>query len=85
MADTLSRAHQCDSDEDIDSAEIHLSVHGLLQDLPTYYRRETIADIQQATNEDSWLQRLRQLIEQGWPQNINNVPKDLAHSLGWGN
>ena len=75
IADTLSRAHQCDSDEDIDSTEIHLAVHNLLHDLPI--TEERLADIQQATNEDSQLQRLRQLIEQGWPQNINNVPKGL--------
>ena len=75
IADTLSRAHSVESDEDIDSEEIHLAVHSLLQDLPI--TEERLKDIQQATKADSRLQRLKQLIEQGWPQNINNVPQDL--------
>ena len=78
IADTLSRAHPVESEEDIDSEEIHLAVHSLLQDLPI--TEERLKDIQQATKADSQLQRLKQLIEQGWPQNINNVPQDLHDS-----
>ena len=65
IADTLSTAHPVESEEDIDSEEIHLAVHSLLQDLPI--TEERLKD----------MQRLKQLIEQGWPQNINNVPQDL--------
>ena len=50
-------------------------MHSLLNDLPVTEGR--LADIQQATNDDPQLQRLRKLIEQGWPLNINNVPQDL--------
>ena len=62
VADTLSRAHQL---EDIDS---ELAIHSLLNDLPITEGR--LADIQQAVPQ---LQRLRKLIEQGWPLNINNI------------
>ena len=75
VADTLSRAHQQDSVEDIDSEEIQLAVHTLINNLPITEAR--LVDIQQATDQDSQLQRLRQFIEQGWPSNINNVPQDL--------
>ena len=75
IADTLSRAHQRNSVEDIDSEEIQLAVHSLLNDLLVTEGR--LADIQQATNNDPQLQRLWKLIEQGWPLDINNVPQDL--------
>ena len=75
VADTLSRAHQQDSVEDIDSEEIQLAVHTLINNLPITEAR--LVDIQQATDQDPQLQRLRQFIEQGWPSNINNVPQDL--------
>ena len=75
VADTLSRAHQQDSVEDIDSEEIQLAVHTLINNLPITETR--LVDIQQATDQDPQLQRLRQFIEQGWPLNINNVPQDL--------
>ena len=75
VADTLSRSHQHDAVEDIDSEEIQLVMHSLLNDLPITEGR--LADIQQATNDDRQLQRLRKLIEQGWPLNINNIPQEL--------
>ena len=75
VADTLSRAHQHDAVEDIDSEEIQLAMHSLINDLPITEGR--LADIQQATNDDPQLQRLRKLIEQGWPLNINNIPQEL--------
>ena len=74
-ADTLSRAHQVDCSEDIDSAEIQLAVHTVLKDLPITDVRLT--DLQEATRLDLQLQRLRYFIEQGWPTNINNVPELL--------
>ena len=55
IADMLSRAHQHDSVEHIDSEEIQLAVHSLLNDLPVTEGR--LADIQQATNDDPQLQR----------------------------
>ena len=61
VADTLSRAHQQDSVEDIDSEEIQLAVHTLINNLPITEAR--LVDIQQATDQDSQLQQLRQFIE----------------------
>ena len=72
VADTLSRAHQSDAVEDIDSEEIQLAMHSLLNDLPITEGR--LVDIQQATNDDPQLQRLHKLIEQDWPLHINNIP-----------
>ena len=50
-------------------------MHSLINDLPITEGR--LADIQQATNDDPQLQRLRKLIEQGRPLNINNIPQEL--------
>jgi len=75
VADTLSRAHQNDSIEDIDSEEIQLAVDTVISNLPITETRW--ADIQQATVQDSRLLWLKCLIEQGWPSNIMNVPEDL--------
>jgi len=75
VADTLSRAHQNDSIEDIDSEEIQLAVHTMISNLPITETR--LADIQQTTVQDSQLQQLKCLIEQGRPSNIANVPQDL--------
>ena len=47
----------------------------MVNNLPIIETR--LADIQQATNQDAQLQRLRQLIECGWPSNITNVPEEL--------
>jgi len=76
VADTLSRAHHDESFEDIDSDELQLAVHTVLSNLPISDTR--ITDIQVATNQDADLQQLKQLIENGWPININNVPEALC-------
>ena len=47
VADTLSRAHQQDSVEDIDSEEIQLAVHTLISNLPITEAR--LVDIQLCT------------------------------------
>ena len=74
-ADTLSRAYHADCSEDIDSAELQLAAHTVVKDLPITDDR--LKDLQSATRLDPQLQRLRHFIEQGWPANINNVPKTL--------
>ena len=71
IADALSRAHCTDCSEDIDSAEIHLAVHTVVNDLPITDARLT--DLQSATKLDPQLQRLRYFIEHGWPTNIASV------------
>jgi len=53
VADTLSRAHQHDAVEDIDSEEIQLAMHSLLNDLLITERR--LVDIQQAINHEQSL------------------------------
>jgi len=54
VADTLSRAHQNDLIEDIDSGEIQLAVHTVISNFPITEIR--LADIQKATVQDSQLQ-----------------------------
>ena len=50
-------------------------MHRLLNDLPITEGK--LVDIQQATNDDPQLQRLRKLIERGWPLNINTILQEL--------
>ena len=75
VADTLSRAHTDDASEDIDSEEVQLVVHTVINNLPVSDTR--IADIRTATVQDTHLQQLRKLIDQGWPTNLCNVPEPL--------
>lgn len=76
VANTLSRA-LCDDPpcEDFDSDETKAAVHVILKSLPASEPR--IKDFQVATETDSQLQQLRAVIEEGWPNNITNVPKQL--------
>ena len=75
VADTLSRAHTDDALEDIDSEEVQLVVHTVINNLPISDAR--IADIRTATVQDIQLQQLRKLIDHGWPTNLCNVPEPL--------
>ena len=75
VADALSRAHMDDATEDIDSKEVQLLVHTLISNLPISETR--LADIWAVTMQDAQLQQLMQLIDQGWPMNLCNVPEAL--------
>ena len=77
VADTLSRAHTDDAPEDIDSKEVQLAVHTIIDNLPISETR--LADIRAATVQDTQLQQLKQLLDRGWPANLCNVPDALRH------
>ena len=71
VADALSRALLNVSDEN--SEEIELAVHTLTNNLPQSERRKT--EFKVATKSDHVLQQVHKLIMDGWPVNINNVPR----------
>jgi len=70
IADTLSRAHLNDTEEN-DSEEIELAVHTLTKNLPVSETRR--AEFKSATESDHCLQQVKKLTMEGWPTNINNV------------
>jgi len=73
VANTLSRV-LCDDtpSEDFDIEETEAAVHVILKSLPASETR--IKDFQVATENDSQLQQLKAVINNGWTNNIN-VPK----------
>ena len=76
VADALSRAHLSVTTAEIDSEEIELPVHTIVQNLPVSDTKRT--QLLNATENDEQLQQLSRLIKNGWPPNISNVPTGLC-------
>jgi len=78
VADSLSRAHSDEPpEEDLDSAELEAAIHVVLQNLPISEPR--IIDLQTAANQDDQLKQLKEMINKGWPNKINNVSQTLQN------
>ena len=75
VADALSRAHLSITAAELDSEELELPVHTIVQNLPVSDTKRT--QLLNATENDEQLQQLSRLIKNGWPPNISNVPTGL--------
>ena len=75
IADTLSQAQLSDTTDEINSEELELPVHTVVQNLPISEAKK--AQLQNATENDEQMQQLCAMIKNGWPTNISNVPTAL--------
>ena len=75
VADALSRANLNVTMDELDSEELELPVHTIVQNLPVSGTKRT--QLLNATENDEQLQQLSRLIKNGWPTNITNVPTGL--------
>ena len=75
VADTLSRAQLSDTTQEIDSEELELPIHTMIQNLPVSDTKKV--QLQSATENDEQMQQLSIMIKNGWPTNVNSVPMEL--------
>ena len=76
LADTLSRAHLPDSEDNADAAdEYEVMVHSLVRDIPVSDRRKE--QLKQATAQDQDLQMLKEALLTGWPRHQRSTPRNL--------
>ena len=75
IADTLSRAYISDTSTDRMDNELMSAVHMVLENAPATDKR--IQEIEELTQSDTTLQRLKSVIRSGWPDERTDLPEDV--------
>ena len=75
IADALSRAQLSDPTQEIDSEELELPIHTMIQNLPVSDTKKV--QLRSATESDEQMQQLSIMIKNRWPTNVNSVPMEL--------
>jgi len=76
VADALSCAHAADTAQSSQDDDTELPIHHFLQHLPISEAKKE--ELCAATSADKVLQQLVQILNNGWPNNIANVPQDVC-------
>ena len=72
VADTLPRAYLTNADDLTQSKDLEFAIHSMVENLPI--SKEKKSQLQVATANDHQLQQVLEIMRNGWPADVSNVP-----------
>ena len=75
LADTLSRAHFCNSKLEEETLELDYQAISMISTLPV--SDDKLIEIKEETKKDESMQALVKIINEGWPSHKDHLPSSL--------